>query len=160
MPWAVALEAVDLGLGAGGRVWVGLSAGGGIAGVCLAVVLLLESAIGAGVGLLKRVLGAGFVGLGGLRNLTCLVEALLPFGGLGMETRTFLQGFVDQVTFLVFYAEEKTFPVQLVYYVVVKGIFHLVDAVLECCVAFCVCRDGLQELWPVHKIQGLPGPVP
>jgi hypothetical protein len=82
---------MDFRFGVGGWVWVGLSAGGRISGVCLAVVLLLEPAIGAGVRLLKRVLGAGFVGLGGLRSFACLVEALLPFGGLGMETTAFFQ---------------------------------------------------------------------
>ena len=72
---------------------------------------MLEPAIGAGVRLLKRVLGAGFVGLGGLRSFACLVEVLLPFGGLGMENSAFFQGFVDRVAFFVLDAEEEAFPV-------------------------------------------------
>ena len=76
---------MDLSLGVGGWVWVGLSASGGIVGVCLAVVLLLEHAVGAGVWLRKRVLGAGFVRLGGLRSLrlrmarACLSETEIVF---------------------------------------------------------------------------------
>ncbi len=95
--------------------------------MCLAIALLLESAIGAWGGVLESALGAGFVGLGGLRSLSRLIEAFLPFGGLGMETSSFLQGFVDGVTFFMFNAEEKTFPVQFVYDVV-KGVSYFVDA--------------------------------
>ncbi len=95
-----------------------MGADGGVSGVSLAVVLLLETAIGARVGFLESALGAGFVGLGGLCSLTCLIEAFLPFCGLGMETSSFLQGLVDRVPFFVFDAEEKPFPVQFVYDVV------------------------------------------
>ncbi len=74
-------------------------------------VVLLEPAVGAGVWFLERALGAGFLGLGGLRSLACLVEALLPLCGLGVETSAFFQGLVDRVTFFVFDAEEEAFPV-------------------------------------------------
>ena len=105
---------------------------------------------------MKRALGAGFLGLGGLRSFACLIEALLPFGGLGVETSAFFQGLVDRVTFFVFDAEEKTFPVQFIYDVV-EGVFNLIDTVLERCIAFGVSRYGLPELWPVHKVQRFPG---
>ena len=59
MARAVAFEAVGLCLGVGGLVWIRLGAGGGVSGVSLAVVLLLESAIGARVGFWKALLARG-----------------------------------------------------------------------------------------------------